>query len=109
MPSFTASGSSETVAFKKAGSYGIIASAGGVNSSLGNVNVVSLPKSFAVSQVGGKQREVFATSAQFTDGQFIDQFNNTLAESTTLAWTTSSLPTGASAPQFTTSAIRRLP
>jgi hypothetical protein len=101
--SLSGSGGTETVTFPEAGNYGFVAVANGGSNAYAVVNmtVAGLPKAFTVSQVGGSQ-EVYAATAQFTVGQVTDQFGNPLAESTTLTWAATTVPTGAAAPKYST-------
>ena len=69
---------------------------------MANILVVAQPTTFSVSQVGGTA-QVLGTSTQLSAGQFFDQFQNPLPETTTLAWSATTLPTGVAAPQFTAS------
>jgi hypothetical protein len=104
-PTLSNTSGTETVTFSKAGSYGVTASAvsaGTQVSALANLLVVAQPMAFTVSQVGGNAA-ITGTSAQFSVGQFVDQFQNPLAETTAVTWSATSEPAGVTAPQFTSS------
>ncbi|MGA2254677.1 MAG: C2 family cysteine protease [Thermoguttaceae bacterium] len=105
-PLLTSASGLETVTFNKIGSYGVTASASGTNgsqiSALANILVASQPTTFTISQVGGAAK-VLGTSTQIIVGQFLNQFQNPLSETTALTWSTTILPAGAVAPQFTVS------
>ncbi|HWB13563.1 MAG TPA: C2 family cysteine protease [Pirellulales bacterium] len=104
-PTIAASGAAATVTFGGLGSYGLsVQATSGSTSVSSNLTLLvsAQPTSFSVAQVGGSVA-VTGTSAQFTVGGFVDQFNNPISATTTIAWTATSLPSGASAPTFVVS------
>ncbi len=100
------SGGNVTLNFSRAGNYtesvSANAASGAKVSSLVSMNVGAAASSFTVTVVGGSLT-VTGTSAQFTVSQFYDQFHNLITTATTLTWLTSTVPSGASAPKFSTS------
>lgn len=105
MPGLSVSGGTATFTYGKAGAYteSVQATAGNVSlSSQAKLNVVATPTYITVSQVGGTAT-VTGTTAQFTVGQFQDQFHAAISETTKVTWAASKLPSGATAPAFSTS------
>ncbi len=104
-PTFSGSGGTETVTVHKVGTYGVSVSAGSNSAKVtdsASIVVIGHPTAFNISQVGGS-KAVTGTSAQFTVTQFLDQFQGPLSEATTVTWVAASVPSGAAAPQFSTS------
>jgi hypothetical protein len=103
-PTTVASNGNVTINFNKAGTYTETASAtvNGVRlSTATSISVVAVPSTFTVTLAGSST--VTGTSAKYTVSQFYDQFHNLISSTTTLKWSVTSLPSGASAPTFSTS------
>ncbi len=102
-PKLVSSGGNVTVTFTKAGAYteSVSATVNGVKlSTATSISVVAEPSSFVVTMAGSST--VTGTSAKFTVSQFYDQFHNLMSSATTLKWTATTLPSGASSPTFST-------
>ena len=105
-PTVSASGSSATVTFRKAGSYGLTVQArpatGAALSSVVSMNVVQVATSLS-STPATTTVNVSGTSVQLTAISARDQFGNTLTSAPTLTWTASCMPLNAAAPTFAAS------
>jgi hypothetical protein len=103
-PGLTAKGAGVTVAFAKAGVYGVV-----VQATVGAIRfTASVPLNVtqvlsAVKNVSTTPVYVSGTTLQPFIPTFVDQFGNALAVAPTLTWSTTSAPQGAPAPGFTTS------
>jgi hypothetical protein len=104
-PTAVGSNGSVSINFNKAGSYTETASVtvnGLKFSTAVAISVVAEPSSMVVT-MAGNSGTVTGTSAQFTVSQFYDQFHNPISTATTFKWSVVTLPSGASAPTYSTS------
>jgi hypothetical protein len=104
-PAITANGAAATITFGGLGSYGLsIQGTNGSTSVSSNLTLLvsAKPTSFSVTQVGGSG-PVTGTTTQFSVGGFLDQFNNAISGTTSVTWSATSLPSGATSPTFAVS------
>lgn len=104
-PTVTTSGTSATVKFGKAGSYGLTVQ--GKSSTRASVTS-NVPISVVQVVAGFKNLStatlyVSGTSQQLAVPTFVDQFGVVMPSAPALTWSTTSLPVGAAAPTFATS------
>jgi hypothetical protein len=100
-PTFSTSGTTTTATFHKAGSYTLKTAAGGTVS-LSTSTTVS-PVATSIAAGSPTSVTVNGASQQFSDPAVLDQFGNALATQPGYTWSTTTLPSGATAPTFSTS------
>jgi hypothetical protein len=105
MPKVTSSGNTFTMTFVAAGNYSVTARVytGGGSSLSGTVHMsVAGRANSVVANPSGTSVEIHGTSTQFTFSKILGPFQNTLGTVAAAAWSPVSLPTGATAPTFST-------
>ncbi len=102
-PTFSTSGANTTVTFKAAGQYLLTATE---TDSAGNAVSEGITVAVTQQATGVKQSNtsvtVTGTNAKLTTPTIVDQFGNAVATQPALSWSATTLPSGATAPSFTT-------